>query len=80
MAASAGSPRPCRGSETSAGRVPSRVAKSEGIHVTRPARIVTSFRVDRDLWQAAQAKADARGEYLSEVIRAALVRYVRSKK
>jgi hypothetical protein len=56
------------------------VAKSEGIHVTRPARIVTSFRVDRDLWQAAQAKADARGEYLSEVIRAALVRYVRSKK
>jgi hypothetical protein len=33
--------------------------------VTRPPRITTSFRVDRDLWQAAQAKADARGEYLS---------------
>jgi hypothetical protein len=48
--------------------------------VTRPPRITTSFRVDRDLWRAAQAKADARGEYLSEVIRAALVRYVRSKK
>ena len=48
--------------------------------MTRPPRIVTSFRVDPELYKAAQAKADARGEYLSEVIRAALVRYVRSKK
>lgn len=36
-------------------------------------------RVPDDLWTAAQAKADERGEYLSEVIRRALERYVRAK-
>ena len=46
----------------------------------RPPRRPRSVKVEDDLWQAAQAKADSRGEYLSEVIRAALVRYVRSKK
>ena len=47
--------------------------------MSRPVKRPRSVKVDDDLWQAAQAKADARGEYLSEVIRAALVRYVRSK-
>ena len=46
----------------------------------RPVKRPRSVKVEDDLWKAAQAKADARGEYLSEVIRAALVRYVRSKK
>jgi len=48
--------------------------------MTRPVKRNHSVKVEDELWQAAQAKADARGEYLSEVIRAALVRYVRSKK
>ena len=37
------------------------------------------IRVPDDLWAAAQAKAAQRGEYLSEVIRKALERYVRAK-
>lgn len=36
-----------------------------------------SVRVPDALWAAAQAKADERGEVLSEVIRATLERYVR---
>ena len=36
-----------------------------------------SVRVPDDLWAAALAKADERGEVLSEVIRKALERYVR---
>jgi predicted transcriptional regulator len=36
-----------------------------------------SVRVPDELWKAAQAKADERGEILSEVIRAALERYVK---
>ena len=35
-----------------------------------------SVRVPDALWVAAQAKADERGDVLSEVIRAALERYV----
>ena len=38
-----------------------------------------SVKVSDDLWRAAQAKADERGEYLSEVIRKALERYVARK-
>jgi hypothetical protein len=37
-------------------------------------------KVEDDLWGAAKAKADERGDVLSEVIREALKRYVRSKK
>ena len=36
-----------------------------------------SVRVPDALWLAAQAKADERGEVLSEIIRTALERYVR---
>jgi len=36
-----------------------------------------SIRIPDDLWDAALAKADQRGEYLSEVIRRALERYVK---
>jgi predicted HicB family RNase H-like nuclease len=38
-----------------------------------------AVRVPNDLWKAAQTKADERGEYLSEVIRKALERYVSRK-
>lgn len=39
-----------------------------------------TVRIADDLWNAAKAKADERGEELSTVIRKALERYVRSKK
>jgi hypothetical protein len=39
-----------------------------------------ALRISEDLWQAAQAKADADGEYLSEVIRRLLEDYVNDKK
>ena len=45
----------------------------------RPPIKPKSVRVPDDLWRAAQAKADERGEYLSEVIRKALERYVSRK-
>lgn len=38
-----------------------------------------AFRVPDELWFAALEKAEERGENLSEVIRAALVRYVKRK-
>ena len=38
-----------------------------------------SVRVSDAVWLAAQVKADERGENLSEVIRAALVRYAKQK-
>lgn len=38
-----------------------------------------SVRVPDDVWHAAQAKADERGDNLSEVIRAALARYAKRK-
>ena len=46
----------------------------------RPPRRPRSVKVEDDLWDAAKAKADERGDVLSEVIREALKRYVRSKK
>lgn len=45
----------------------------------RPVKRNHSVKVDDELWNAAQAKADERGEYLSEVIREALKRYVARK-
>lgn len=39
-----------------------------------------TVRVPDDVWRAAQAKAEERGDNLSEVIRKALERYVRSKR
>ena len=38
-----------------------------------------TVRVPDDVWAAAQAKAEDRGEILSDVIREALVRYARRK-
>jgi predicted HicB family RNase H-like nuclease len=38
-----------------------------------------TVRVPDEVWQAAQAKAEARGDNLSDVIRRALERYARSK-
>lgn len=46
----------------------------------RPPRRPRSVKVEDELWDAAKAKADERGDVLSEVIREALKRYVRSKK
>jgi antitoxin component of RelBE/YafQ-DinJ toxin-antitoxin module len=37
-----------------------------------------AIRIPDDLWQAALAAADKRGETVSEVVRRALQRYVRS--
>lgn len=38
-----------------------------------------TVRIDDELWNAAMAKADERGEPVSDVIRRALERYVKSK-
>lgn len=46
----------------------------------RPARRNRTVKVEDDLWEAALRKAEERGDVLSEVIRAALKRYVRSTK
>ena len=48
--------------------------------MTRPPRRPRSVKVEDELWEAAKAKAEERGELVSEVIREALKRYVRSKK
>ena len=45
--------------------------------MTREPIKAKSVRVPDVLWDAAKAKADQRGEYLSEVIRRALERYVK---
>lgn len=45
--------------------------------MSRPVKRPRSVKVSDELWQAAQATADERGEVLSEVIRAALERYVK---
>lgn len=42
----------------------------------RPPRRPRSVKVEDDLWEAARAKAEERGELLSEEIRAFLKRYV----
>lgn len=46
----------------------------------KPPMILRSIRVPENLWNAAKAQADARGENLSDVIREALERYVRRRK
>ena len=45
--------------------------------MTRPPRKPRSVKVEDDLWTAALAKADQRGEVLSEEIRRFLARYVK---
>ncbi len=46
----------------------------------KPRMVLKSLRVPETLWTAAKAKADERQENLSDVIRDALERYVRSKR
>jgi hypothetical protein len=43
----------------------------------RPGVKPRSVKVHDDLWRAAQAKAADRGETVSDVIRRALIRYIR---
>lgn len=43
----------------------------------RPGNPARAVRVDDELWNAAMEAAAARGEYLSDVIREALARYVK---
>ena len=47
--------------------------------MSRAPRKPRSVKVEDDLWAAAHAKADERGEILSEVIREALRRYIARK-
>jgi hypothetical protein len=47
--------------------------------MSRPPRRPRSVKVEDELWNAAKAKADQRGDVLSEVIREALKRYVAKK-
>jgi hypothetical protein len=46
----------------------------------RPDNPARAVRVPDGLWHAAQAKADERGETVSDVIRRALERYVEEKR
>ena len=46
----------------------------------RAPRKPRSVKVEDELWDAAKAKAEERGDVLSEVIREALKHYIRSKK
>lgn len=45
--------------------------------VGKPVMVMRSIRVPLALWTAARAKADERDENISDVIRAALERYVK---
>lgn len=54
-------------------------AKASGPAMTRPPMVMRSIRVPLALWTAAKTKADERDENLSDVIRAALERYVKRK-
>ena len=48
--------------------------------MTKPKMVMRSIRVPERLWTAAMENAREREENLSDVIRAALERYVRSKR
>lgn len=50
-----------------------------GAMPNQPRTPMRSFRIAEDLYRAARAKAAERGESLSDVVRRALERYVRSK-
>ena len=45
----------------------------------QPKTPIRGFRIPDDLYLAAKAKAEARGEDMSTVVRAALMRYVKRK-
>lgn len=48
--------------------------------VAKPKMVMRSLRVPEKLWEAAKAKADERQENVSDVLRDALERYVKSKR
>ena len=48
--------------------------------MAKPPMVMRAIRVPAKLWDAAKAKADEREENISDVIRRALERYVRSKR
>lgn len=48
--------------------------------VTKPPMVMRSLRVPEKLWNQAKDKADERDESISDVVREALERYVRSKR
>ena len=48
--------------------------------MAKPPMVMRAIRVPLRLWDEAKAKADEREENISDVIRAALERYVRSKR
>lgn len=48
--------------------------------MAKPVMVMRSLRVPLNLWNEARAKADERDENISDVIREALERYVRSKR
>jgi hypothetical protein len=50
-----------------------------GVVPNQPRTPMRSFRISKELYEAAKAKAAERGESLSDVVRRALERYVRSK-
>lgn len=49
-----------------------------GTMPNKPKTTLRNVRVDDELWQAAQAAAEVRGETVSEAIRAFLKRYAKS--
>lgn len=51
-----------------------------GVMPNKPKTPHRTIRIDDALWTAAQAAAEAEGKTLSEVIRAALTRYVKRSK
>ena len=57
-----------------------RKGESIGSMPNKPRTPLRAIRVDEDLWKAAQAAAEARGESLSEAIRAFLKRYAKQNK
>ena len=57
-----------------------RVEPVSNVTPLRSARRARSVKVEDALWEAAKARADERGEVLSEVIREALKRYVKGEK
>ena len=55
-----------------------RVTGTIGVMPNKPKTPLRNIRVDDELWAAAMAAADSRGESLSEAIRKFLKRYARN--
>lgn len=55
------------------------VVTTMGLMPNKPKTTLRNVRVDDELWQAAQAAAEARGQTVSEAIRRFLKRYAKSE-